>query len=697
MIATKMIHFKNISTVIFAVLMFGGAFLGNAQTTLDSTKSRGLNEIVITGQLGESTQKSSVLKVKVIDIKRINTQGAYNLPSLLANELNVRINYDPMLGNSISLQGISGQNIKVMIDGVAVIGRENGSIDLSQINLSSVERIEMVEGPMGVNFGSDAMGGVINIITKKTVKSHSRICAGTYAESIGQYNFDLQSSIGFKKFGIQANFQRNFFQGYSADENSRSKTWKPRTQYLADLNFSYFIKNGTLRFNNSFFDEKTTDKGIPTINSFEATATDQYYLTRRLGSSLFYDKKLNNKWSLNVIVTFQNYRRIRRSVFVHLNDTIREELVNDAEMQDTNYFNLYMSRGILTNRTPNKKLNYQIGYEVNIDEVNGTKIQNGYATIGDYGLFGSAELKVSKNLLIRPAVRFIYNTQFTAPVIPSLNVKYDFNTIWTMRASYARGFRAPSLKELHLAFVDPNHSLHGNENLKAESGHNFQLAVTRTTKIYKSYNLIIEPMVFYNKINNMIDLVRLNSTSVSAQYNNISNFENAGFNFNTTVASNTVSMQVGYAFSARQNSIMAQAGTDTYFYTNEFRANTTYTYTKSETSISLFYKYNGAMQNYQYNVGDNSITLGNVADFSLLDFTMNKYFVKRKVNLTVGSKNILNITSVQANMVTGPHGSSGNSALIAMGRTYFVTLKINLDFVSSKNDASNKKDKAVAN
>jgi len=108
-----------------------------------------------------------VLKVKVIDIKRINSQGAYNLPSLLANELNVRINYDPMLGNSISLQGISGQNIKVMIDGVPVIGREGGNIDLTQINLSSVERIEMVEGPMGVNYGSDAMGGVINIITKK--------------------------------------------------------------------------------------------------------------------------------------------------------------------------------------------------------------------------------------------------------------------------------------------------------------------------------------------------------------------------------------------------------------------------------------------------------------------------------------------------------------------------------------------------
>jgi len=689
------IFIKNVNKVFFTLLMFGSVFLLNAQTAIDTAKSKGLNEIIVTGQIGETTQKNSVLKVKVIDIKRINLQGAYNLTSLLANELNVRINYDPMLGNSISLQGISGQNIKVMIDGVPVIGREGGNIDLSQINLSSVERIEMIEGPMGVNFGPDAMGGVINIITKKSVKNHSRLSAGTYAESIGQYNFDLQASTGFKKFGVQTNFQRNFFQGFSTDETSRAKTWKPRTQYLADLNFSYFLKNGTLRFNNSFFDEKTTDKGVSTINSFEGTATDKYYLTTRIGTSLFYDKKLNNNWSLNVVATYQNYRRIRRSVFIDLT-TLEEHLVYDAEVQDTNYFNLYMSRGILTNRTAHKNLNYQLGYEVNIDEVTGSKIQNGYASIGDYGLFGSAELKVNKQLLIRPAVRYIYNTQFAAPIIPSLNIKFDFNTNWAMRASYARGFRAPSLKELHLAFLDPNHNLSGNENLKAETGHNLQLAFTRTAKIYKNYTLTIEPMLFYNKINNMIDLVRLNASTVAAQYNNIANFENGGFNLNTSVASNSVSMQVGYAFSARQNSIMAQSNTNTYFYTNEFRANTSYTFTKSETSISLFYKYNGAMQNYQYNVGDNTIILSNIADFSLLDFTVNKYFLKRKVNVTLGSKNILNTINVQANLVSGPHGTAGNSALIAMGRTYFATLKINLDFILANKNLTINKEKAVS-
>jgi outer membrane receptor for ferrienterochelin and colicins len=181
----------------------------------------------------------------------------------------------------------------------------------------------------------------------------------------------------------------------------------------------------------------------------------------------------------------------------------------------------------------------------------------------------------------------------------------------------------------------------------------------------------------------MIDLVRLNTTAIAAQYNNIANFENIGFNFNTGVVSNTVTLQLGYAFSARQNSILAQSNSNTYFYTNEFRLNTSYTFTKYEATISIFYKFNGAMQYYQYNLTDNSIVLGGMNQFDLLDITVNKYFIKRKLNVTLGSKNLLNTVNVNANLISGPHASNSNSALIAMGRTYFVSLKINLDFLTS--------------
>jgi outer membrane receptor for ferrienterochelin and colicins len=156
----------------------------NAQTQLpaDTIKTQHLNDAIVTGQYGENSLKNSVFKVKVIDAQRIQQQGAVNLKDVLANEINIRINQDPALGSSINLQGVTGQNIKILIDGVPVIGREGGNVDLTQINLNNVERIELVEGPMSVNFGSDALGGVINIITKKAVTKNTSFNLGTYNE-----------------------------------------------------------------------------------------------------------------------------------------------------------------------------------------------------------------------------------------------------------------------------------------------------------------------------------------------------------------------------------------------------------------------------------------------------------------------------------------------------------------------------------
>jgi len=206
------------SALLGALVLFVLSANAQTQTPADTLKTQHLNDAIVTGQYGENSLKNSVFKVKVIDAQRIQQQGAVNLKDVLANEINIRINQDPALGSSINLQGVTGQNIKILIDGVPVIGREGGNVDLTQINLNNVERIELVEGPMSVNFGSDALGGVINIITKKAVAKTKRFNIGTYYESIGQYNLDGGVNFGFKRTLWQINTGRNFFDGYNENE-----------------------------------------------------------------------------------------------------------------------------------------------------------------------------------------------------------------------------------------------------------------------------------------------------------------------------------------------------------------------------------------------------------------------------------------------------------------------------------------------
>ena len=151
-----------------------------------------LDEVVITAQHGSKTVEESVHLVRVLNKKRIRDQAATNLRELLQMETGMRISQDNLLGSSLSLQGLSGQNVKILIDGVPVIGRLNGNVDLSQISLTNIERVELIQGPLSVNFGTDALAGTINLITKKINKDGLKMTYSSYYETVGQYNINSE-------------------------------------------------------------------------------------------------------------------------------------------------------------------------------------------------------------------------------------------------------------------------------------------------------------------------------------------------------------------------------------------------------------------------------------------------------------------------------------------------------------------------
>ena len=150
---------------------------GESVTLSMKPKIQEMNEVVVTAQYSPQRVDKSIYKVKVINSLQIEQKAANNLTDLLSSELNIRISQDGALGTSMSLQGLSGENVKFLVDGVPVIGRMNGNIDISQLNLYNVDHIEVIEGPMSVVYGSNALAGVINIITKENKSTRvKRLC-----------------------------------------------------------------------------------------------------------------------------------------------------------------------------------------------------------------------------------------------------------------------------------------------------------------------------------------------------------------------------------------------------------------------------------------------------------------------------------------------------------------------------------------
>lgn len=647
-------------------------------------KGKEMEEVVITAQYASTSAEKAVQKIKVIDRKTIDLMGAQNLKDVLSNQMNIRISQDNVLGSSMSLQGISGQNVKILIDGVAVTGRVNGNIDISQINMNNVERIEIVEGPLSVNYGTDALAGTINIITKKFQKPSTSGSLTSYYESNGQYNISGRLAHSTPKYTFSLVGGRNYFDGWKqgdrpflidkvaiADSN-RVKDWKPKEQYFGTAFIGRKIKNVNVGLSSDYFYEQIMNRGAPRMPYYE-TAFDDYYTTGRFTNSLNINGKIRPNGNVNAVFAYVYYQRIKNTYIKDLT-TLDQQLTPTPEDQDTSRFYNFTARGSYSTVYANSKTNGELGYDFGHETGTGIRIKNGNQQIGDYAIFGTAEYRPTSKLTVRPGVRLIYNTAYKAPIVPSLNIKQDLGKRSTIRISYARGFRAPALKDLYFYFVDVNHNIKGNENLKAEYSHNFSASFNTRFEM-KSMQWKLDNSYFYNTIRNLITLAQSSATEYS--YFNLSKFKSVGANVSLEGKWKNLTATIGGSYVGRYNELFETTNSARYTYSPEGRMNVQYAWLAKECTFSIFYKYTGKTPNFALDA-NNQLYKTSIADYHMMDASVAKYFWKKRVLLTIGGKNLFNIQNIVGTATGSAHTASSNTIPLAMGRTFFFKFDINL-------------------
>jgi len=643
-----------------------------------------LDEVVVTAQYTPGSPEKSVHKVKVIDRKTIDAMGAVNLRDVLTNQLNIRLSQDNVLGSSMSLQGVSGQNVKILIDGVAVTGRVNGNIDISQINMNNVERIEVVEGPLSVNYGTDALAGTINIITKKFEKPSSSALVSSYYESIGQYNLSgrLAHSTAKSTFSLVAG--RNYFDGWKYEDkpfyieeekradSTRVKDWKPKEQYFTTLFIGRRIKDLKFGLTSDYFYEQIMNRGYPRLPYFE-TAFDDYYTTHRFNNAFTVNGKLKARLNTNLLFAYNYYERIKNTYLKDLT-TLNQVLTQTVSDQDTSQFLNFNARGSISTVRMESKWNGELGYDLQHETGLGLRIKDGKQEIGDYAVFGSLEFRPTSKTIIRPGLRAMYNTAYAAPLVPSFNIKQEVGKHSVVRFSYARGFRAPSLKDLYFYFVDINHNIKGNENLKAEYSHNFSLAFSTTFKT-KSLLWKVENSSFYNDIRNLITLAQ--ATAIEYTYFNLERFKSLGTQLQAEITIKRVTATVGGSYVGRYTALSANYTTAEFLFSPEGKLNLQYRWPERDFTTSLFYKYTGKTPGVSIDESGNLYNTS-ISDYHTADCSVSKSFWSKRLQLTVGAKNLFNVRNVVGVNSGSAHSAGGNSIPMAMGRTYFVKLDINL-------------------
>lgn len=669
-------------------VLMGGA---NAFAQTDSANFKNLDEVVVTGQYKAQSLKKSVYQIRIINSERIHLSGASNIQQVLNNQLGFRFSNDNTLGiTDVKLNGMGGNNVKILLDGVPMVDRYDQRVSLSQIDINNIERIEIVEGPMSVSFGSDAMAGVINIITKKNKKDQFNVTALAREETAGSEYFPL-SYKGVHTQNVQLKYSKNHmftsiggthndFDGFGGDEYGRGKTWKPKEQWLGNARIGYVNDHFNLYYRIDGMKENIVVRNPINLNNYKAI--DQEYKTDRFIHQLQSEYSLNDKIQFNGFLSFTDYQR-ETSTTRHNFETNKIE-PNQPGEDDVSKLNSLSFKGTMQYQV-SSKFSLQPGIDFNHEKASGARIK-GSPEINDYAFFVSAEIKPISFISIRPGARFSSNSVYDAPpIIPSINTKFVLSKQWDLRLAYGRGFRAPTLRELYLDFIDINHNLVGNKDIKAEFSNslNGSLTYTPAPKEHTSFNSTLS--VFYSAFRNQVELIQSVTNPLEYTYYNMDKSKTTGVsmenhyrwkNWTFGIGAN----YIGYKSSQFENENFIKEDPRKTLWTAEINSNITWNVDKLNTKLGLFYKYTGRKPGFSFGKINNeeAILLTRTSAYHLADFTVTTR-ISKLLSAQAGVKNIFDVTNVENNTlsISNTEHSNARSLAIGYGRSFFVGINFN--------------------
>lgn len=656
-----------------------------------------LEAVVVTGQFSPQSLRNSLYKVRTINSQQIKQKAATSVQSLLSMEIGIRLSNDMALGETdFELMGMSGNNVKILLDGIPLIDRGATRQSLSQVDVNTIERIEIVEGPMSVVYGTDALAGVINIITKKggevSDENTWNIGVRIQEESVSnEYQFfkddgthNESVTLGLRhRTGMFVNggFTRNNTGGWTGDLTGREKRWQPKDQNIYNGVLGYKTKNFGVWYRLDVLDEEIFNAMNGTdLNPEEIS--DKNFITKRFTHQLQSNWKLYNKLNANLAVSYQNYQR-RTQTTVTNSVTGDKWLSIEEAGQDTTSYQAWIARGTISwNISP--KLSLQPGIEYQRNQGKGGRI-DGSPKVSELAAFLSVEWKPTDGVSIRPGVRIFVAADYDAPVaIPSLLTNFSLNHGMDVRLSYAYGFRSPTLQELYFSFHNANHNIDGNPNLKAEYSNNVTASFTWRILHNERIRLTSTMSGFYNDFRNRITTADNVDVPNYTTYYNIDRYKTTGSSWENTLAWKDLQANVNFSLVGRYNHYSENdKSLPAFRFSPEFNTSVTYRLTASGTDFNFYYKFTGGRKEYYYKtitgadgVKNSEIYLRGLKSYNWADLTITQKMTQY-LNMHVGVKNIFGLTKVST-VANSSHDVPAISYL-GCGRSWFVGLSCSLN------------------
>lgn len=520
---------KELSKLVLTTLLTGSVLWGGTAFAADENLQEfSLDTMVVTATRTQMSVKETPTAVEVVDSKKLEQTQAKTLHDALKGALGVNVFNDFQGRSNVSIRGSESRHVLIMVDGKRLGGEaaynSANAWDVDRIRMEDVERVEIIRGPAGALYGSDAMGGVINVVTKTPNKTIASINYeyGWYENGKGAgYKSNLYLQGAEKNYSYKINAGLNNSRPYDVLNPSD----KAPTGSYADYNFygeeqplsvnvGYTFDNGNkLGLDFSRLKEKTQQAGAPTRTFMNKPGTPITPMTP-------YQDKIktiyNDNKRTDYAITYQGSDdkqdwmfRAYKSVFDkhYKNQDLKRMTMGgrpeawklDSPKIDTIKRTLSVIEGKDTfNLSDKNKLT--AGFEYRKDESEGTRLKKpntslsgssardafDKAAINYMAAYVQDEFRPNDKWLIIPSVRFDHSDQFSNKLTSNLAATYNAADDVRIKAVVGQGYKTPTVNDLYIFWEmyaknpgSDGQFYVGNPDLKPEKSLSYELSVEK--------------------------------------------------------------------------------------------------------------------------------------------------------------------------------------------------------------------------
>lgn len=553
--------------LLWAALLPGVAW---AQDTLSAPQ---LQEVVVTGTGTQHLLKDSPVQTEVIGRRQLELYAGRSIEDILGSLAACFDFSENDMGSHLQMGGLGNGYVLILIDGRRLHGDNGGENDLSLIDPYNIERIEIVKGASSALYGSDAIAGVINIITRKhrdygfSLENTSRL--GSYGD-LRQHNtlalnygllssvtnFQLQHSDGWQNTAVEAPQQTEYL-----ITDSRNKTVNRHTNWQVAERLTWRVSPKV---------ELYADGGIYWKRIYRPSGSHRGVDTKTY--DLQYDNasaSLGGKWRLSGddAVTLDIDWKRHAYKYAFTDTTLTDGYVNG---RFTNYYPYFpgnkelQSDQRLTNVTLKGvfTLPYEqrlsAGLDYRYDWLRAPmRVEGGKATDQTMAVYVQDELALLNPLYLTAGMRLTHNNGFGTRFTPKLSAMLKLGEL-RLRATWSQGYKTPTPKELHYQYVRNMNGVYlylGNTRLKAQHSNYFALSGEMTVG---KVTFSVAP--FYNKVDDMITLVTIPLNSAPSelvtkydpirvrQYQNVEDAKTCGVDISLRYQAKDVTLGASYSY-----------------------------------------------------------------------------------------------------------------------------------------------------